>query len=282
MSHDTALATSLLVPTLESSNLSGVKETGRTKIYRADVFEFFSTLENESVDLIVTDPAYSGMNQHLQLGRGRIVGKYSDKSSEGKWFEEFHDTLENYGNFLSECHRVLKKDRHIYIMFDSYSLLSLAPLVREYFDVKNLITWDKVNIGMGHYFRRRHEFIVFASKGKRALNSRNIPDVWRIKRVMPLKYPTQKPVEVFDAMLRASAEPDFLVCDPFLGGGASAIAAQKFGCRYIGCDISQKAVEIAKNRVACFEDTGLDCLQEKSNLVENENYVWLTGDDKHN
>lgn len=120
------------------------------KIYRADVLEFLSTLEDESVDLITTDPAYSGMNQHLQLGSGRIIGKYSDKANSGKWFEEFHDTIENYGNFLSECLRVLKNNRHIYIMFDSYSLLTLAPLVREYFDVKNLITWDKVNIGMGH------------------------------------------------------------------------------------------------------------------------------------
>ncbi len=118
------------------------------KVYRADVIEFLSTLENESVDLITTDPAYLGMNQHLQLGSGRIIGKYSDKANSGEWFEEFHDTLENYANFLSECFRVLKNNRHIYIMFDSYSLLTLAPLVREYFDVKNLITWDKVNIEM--------------------------------------------------------------------------------------------------------------------------------------
>lgn len=247
------------------------------KIYRADVFEFLSTLEDESVDLIVTDPAYSGMNQHLQLGSGRIIGKYTDKASSGKWFEEFHDTLENYGNFLEECFRVLRNNRHIYIMFDSYSLLSLGPLVRQYFDVKNLITWDKVNIGMGHYFRRRHEFVVFASKGKRPLNHRNIPDVWRIKRLMPIRYPTQKPVEIFTAMLAASAEPGFMVCDPFLGGGSSAIAALRHGCDFIGCDLSQRAIDLAKERVKVFQERGVDVLQNKSLLVENESYGWLNG-----
>ena len=59
---------------------------------------------------------------------------------------------------------VLRDDRHIYLMFDSFSLLTLAPLVREHFAVKNLIVWDKVNLGMGHHFRRRHELVLFAAK----------------------------------------------------------------------------------------------------------------------
>jgi hypothetical protein len=42
-----------------------------------------------------------------------------------------------------------------------------------------VLVWDKVSIGMGHYFRRRHEHIVFASKGRRKLNRKDFPDVWR-------------------------------------------------------------------------------------------------------
>ncbi|MBR7037298.1 hypothetical protein IKI14_05670 [bacterium] len=47
---------------------------------------------------------------------------------------------------MKECRRVLKNNRHIYIMFDSYSLLSLATVVRNIFDVKNIICWDKAHI----------------------------------------------------------------------------------------------------------------------------------------
>lgn len=222
----------------------------RAAIYRQDAVAFLRGLAPNSVDLIVTDPAYSGMNQKLKLGSGKIIGRYKEAGEKGaKWFSEFHDTPENYKAFLTECYRVLRPDSHIYLMFDSFSLLTLAPLVREIFDVKNILCWDKANIGLGHYFRRRHEFIVFASKGKRALNSKGIPDVWKVKRLVKAAYPTQKPTEVFELMLRGSASPGALVCDPFLGSGSSAIAALKCGCRFVGSDISERAMKFSKARI---------------------------------
>jgi site-specific DNA-methyltransferase (adenine-specific) len=227
-----------------------------------DCLRFLRSLGSESVDLVVTDPAYSGMNQHLQLGRGRIVGVYQAAGQAGaRWFTEFRDDPETYRVFLQECHRVLRNDRHIYIMFDSFSLLSLAPLVREVFSVKNVLVWDKVNLGMGHYFRRRHELILFASKGHRKLRSRDRPDVITAKRIHRAPYPTQKPVAVFDAMIGPSAEPGFVVCDPFVGAGASAIAALKAGCGFLGADISARAVEITRWRTTTFRRTGEDPME---------------------
>ena len=241
----------------------------RVAIFQNDAITFLKNLPNNSVDVIVTDPAYSGMNQKLKLGRGKIIGEYKKAGENGaKWFEEFHDTEENYKTFLQECYRVLKNNRHIYIMFDSYSLLSLAPVVRDIFQVKNVICWDKVNIGLGHYFRRRHEFILFASKGKKNLNSKSIPDVWKVKRVSSMKYPTQKPTEIFELMLKGSAEKDFVVCDPFLGSGSSAIASIKAGCMFWGCDIADKAISTSKERVQSFLETNIDPYQKQSLLED--------------
>lgn len=234
-------------------------------IVQQDVLAFLKSLPSGSIDLIITDPAYSGMNQHLLLGKGRIVGKYQDKG-EGKWFEEFHDTPENYSQFLSECKRVLKQDRHLFLMFDSFSMLSLGSMVRDFFNVKNIVTWDKVNIGMGHYFRRQTEFILFASKGKRPVTRRDIPDIWKIKRLHRAQYPTQKPVELFEAMIASSKsqnESDFVVCDPFSGSGSAAIAALKQGASFVGCDISEKAVFISQKRIEEFLKTGVDIGQPK-------------------
>lgn len=239
----------------------------RFRIEQADCISFLQSLPDKSVDIIVTDPAYSGMNQHLQFGHGRIVGHYqADKH--GKWFEEFHDDPDNYRAFLRECHRVLRDDRHVYIMFDSFSLLTLGPIVREVFDVKNLIVWDKVNLGMGHYFRRRHEHIVFASKGRRKLSRKDLPDVWRIKRLHRAPYPTQKPVELFEAMLLGSVESDFVVCDPFVGSGSSAIAAFRQNCTFIGSDVSQRAVGLARERCQRFIEAGIDALQTAGSTPE--------------
>jgi len=251
-------------------------DKGKIKIIHDDAVRFLKKLPAASVDVIVTDPAYSGMNNKLKLGRGRIVGQYADKgAADGKWFAEFADTEENYATFLTECRRVLKKSTgHLYIMFDSFSLLSLAPVVRKYFDVKNLITWDKVNIGMGHYFRRRHEYIVFATNGNnRKIRNRSFPDVWRFKRIHRATYPTQKPVELFQAMIYASAEKDFVICDPFMGSASAAIAAIRNECRFIGCDISPKAIAISSERIATYLKSGLDILQPKS-MVAGEKVFW--------
>lgn len=226
-------------------------DLANVKIFHQDVIAFLKSQPSESIDLIITDPAYSGMNQHLQLGKGRIIGQYKEKGENGKWFEEFHDTPENYEVFLKECFRVLKKDRHLFIMFDSYSLITLGEIVRKVFNVKNIITWDKVNIGMGHYFRRQTEFIMFASKGKRPLTRKDIPDIWKIKRIHGAKYPTQKPVELFEAMIASSKKKDeeFVVCDPFNGSGSAAIASIKQNASFVGCDISLKSITFTKERI---------------------------------
>ena len=270
------------------SNIIGINDFGKkekiipfdknksVKIRQDDCIKFLQSLPGESIDLIVTDPAYSGMNNKLKLGKGRIVGNYSEKGKlDSKWFSEFHDTEENYHVFLAECRRVLRKTGHIYIMFDSFSLLSLGPVVRQHFDVKNVLVWDKVNVGMGHYYRRRHEFIMFATNGNnQKIKSRSFPDIWRIKRIHQAKYPTQKPVEVFEIMINASTNKGSTVCDPFLGSGSAAIAAIKNGCNFIGCDISGKSFDTSISRVENYIESGIDHLQERSAVPEGEVIFW--------
>ena len=254
------------------------KKTGQfASITKMDVIEYLGSLDNNSIDLIVTDPAYSGMNQHLMLGKGRIVGTYKDRENkEGKWFTEFLDTKENYETFLRECFRILKPNSHIFVMFDPYSLISLAPIVREVFEVKNLITWNKVHFGMGHYFRRQSEQILFASKGKRPLTSRSIPDIWNFKRIKPAKYPTQKPVELFRGMIAASIEAgnsDFKVLDPFMGAGSSALAAFQHGVSFCGCDISDEAIEMSIDRLNAYINSEPDPFQ-KNAAIPSDGKVW--------
>lgn len=254
------------------STLKSFKNSeGKTlaNLYQLDVLEFLRRLPDNSADIIVTDPAYSGMNQHLALGKGRIVGEYS-KDKTGKWFEEFHDTPENYKAFLEECHRVLKPNSHIFVMFDSYSMITLGPVFRTVFNLKNVITWDKVSIGMGHYFRRRSEFILFGSKGKKAVTRRDIPDIWRVKRVHNPPYPTQKPVEIFMAMIASSLSrgSSFVACDPFAGSGSSAVAAIRLGGTFVGNDISPRSQEVISGRLNTFINDGIDPIQSKSALVD--------------
>ena len=237
------------------------------RLHHADAIELLESLPDASVDLVVTDPAYNGMNRHLALGHGRIVGKYDARGDGERWFDEFDDSEENYARFLSQVARVLGPDKPAFLMFDAYSMLTLGSIVREHFHVKNVITWDKVAMGMGHHFRRQSEFVLYVTTGRAPLARRDVPDVWRIRRVHKAGYPTQKPIELFEAMIAASigtrASADTTVCDPFLGSGSAAVAALRQGCSFVGGDIAQASLDATQARIDAFHAAALDPLQPK-------------------
>ena len=135
---------------------------------------------------------------------------------------------------------------------------------------------------MGHYFRRRHEYVLFATKGYRKLSRRDIPDVWRFRRIHRAAYPTQKPVEVFAAMLCGSVEPGFVVCDPFMGSGSAAIAALKHGCSFVGADVSEQAIAITRERTEVYRTTGHDPLQRQSAIENEDDAAFLDIPDQDN
>ncbi len=222
----------------------------RLSVYRAECFDFFRSLNDASIDVITTDPPYST----------RCFGFYAWKKETPAWSLSLEREPERFREFLQECRRVLAPDGHLYVMVDSRALLALGPIMRDVFDVKNLIVWDKGRAGLGIHYRRAHELILFATKGKRTVKDRTLTDVWSIPRLHRTAYPTQKPVALFETMLRASADPGTVVCDPFLGSGSAAIAALRSGCAFVGADVSRRACALAARRVRHFIRTGEDPL----------------------
>ena len=59
----------------------------------------------------------------------------------------------------------------------------------------------------------------------------------------------EQSVDGMHAILRKFQPAGQLVCDPFVGGGASAIAAFYEGCRFIGGDIDKTAAETTRGRL---------------------------------
>ena len=62
-------------------------------------------------------------------------------------------------------------------------------------------------------------------------------------------YPTQKPLALLERIISASSNPGDLVFDPFMGSGTTLVAAKRLGRRYAGCDISQDAVNVTRERL---------------------------------
>ena len=63
-------------------------------------------------------------------------------------------------------------------------------------------------------------------------------------------YPTQKPLKLLDRIIRASSNKGDLVLDPFCGCATTCVAAEKLARTWIGIDVSQKAYELVKMRLA--------------------------------
>ena len=62
-------------------------------------------------------------------------------------------------------------------------------------------------------------------------------------------YPTQKPLALLERIISASSNPGDVVLDPFCGCATACVAAEKLGRKWVGIDISEKAVELVNMRL---------------------------------
>ena len=60
---------------------------------------------------------------------------------------------------------------------------------------------------------------------------------------------TQKPVALYERIIRASSNPGDMVFDPFCGSGTTLVAAQRLGREWIGCDLNPDAKAIIEGRL---------------------------------
>lgn len=62
-------------------------------------------------------------------------------------------------------------------------------------------------------------------------------------------HPTQKPVALFEYLIKTYTQPGDVVLDPVIGSGTTAVAARKLGRNFYGCDSSEEYVAIATKRL---------------------------------
>ena len=65
-------------------------------------------------------------------------------------------------------------------------------------------------------------------------------------------YPTQKPKEMIEVIIKASSNEGDVVADYYLGSGTTCEVALELGRKFIGCDINPRAIEITKERIKRF------------------------------
>lgn len=111
-------------------------------------------------------------------------------------------------------------------------------------DKQNLIYWPEKAGGMPTYKR-------YLTKDKKIPIQDIITDINPISPTSQerLGYPTQKPLELLERIIRASSNPGDIILDPFCGCGTAIHAAEKLGRKWIGIDITHLAVGLIKRRI---------------------------------
>ena len=219
--------------------------TPRYDLSNLDAIEWLRTLPSESIDLLITDPAYESLEKHRAVGTTTRL-KHS-KSSSNDWFEIFPNI--RFGELFREVFRVLNRNTHFYLFCDAETMFVAKPAAEDAgFRFWKPLVWDKRTIGMGYHYRARYEFILFFEKGKRRLNNLGISDVISVPRIRG-GYPAEKPVEVSQVLIEQSTDPEEVVADPFMGSGSVGVAAARVNRRFRGTDRSARAVELTAQRL---------------------------------
>ena len=77
-------------------------------------------------------------------------------------------------------------------------------------------------------------------------------DVLKIKSqpTSDILHPTQKPVALFEYLIKTYTKPGYVVLDNCIGSGTTAIACINLGRYYIGIELESKYVDVSNDRIA--------------------------------
>ena len=113
--------------------------------------------------------------------------------------------------------------------------------------VRNMIVWDKVQMGMGMPFRNQHELCLFGSKLAGKIGDGKTPNVLQHKRDREAEHATPKPIGLINDMLK---QVDGLtIADPFLGGGSTMVAAHQLNRKCYGMELDPKYCQVIIDRM---------------------------------
>lgn len=246
-------------------------------IKKQDCIEGMKQLENESINLILTDPPY-GID-------------YQNNYTLKKHNKIKNDDIIDYYSFGKECYRLLKNNSHAYFFtrFDVYPE-HYRQLTEIGFNIKNVLVVEKGHIGgvgdLKGSYANNSEWIIFCQKGRREFNKtqlmKNTKPIgkkcarqgnpiqeyktrfnscwfgeeypkstynssWQKKN--NIYHPTIKNVEFLEWLIQISSDENDVVLDPFMGSASTAIACINTMRNYTGFEIDDNYFEMANNRI---------------------------------
>ena len=183
--------------------------------------------------------------------RNEVVWCYDRWEASSNRFQKMHDIIFFYSkNETLTFNRLTEIDAKRQRTLDrGYTTNLLGDGTRQLIIYEG--SEDKPNI---QKLRQKDKFDRVIIRPKEQLG-RPLKDHWNIDFIHPRSkertgYPTQKPLELLERVIKASSNEGDMVLDPFCGCATTCVAAEKIGRQWIGIDISEKAAELVKDRIS--------------------------------
>lgn len=236
-------------------------------IRNGDCTELMKTLNEESVDLIVSDPPYG-------------VG-YKNKI-----YDDSADTIEaKIPGWYKEWYRVLKKGSYLYLFVGVKNLdIWITEGKKAGFEFKNIIAARNFNNGHAapkNNFGSQFQPILVFSKGKKSRKLNEVDFIptsagWfkdkRNKNPRPFTYsypnwiktewgyatakragksihPNEKNIDLIKFLVETSSNEGDVVLDSFMGCGSTGVACVKTNRNFIGFELTTKYYQMAQTRL---------------------------------
>ena len=266
-----------------------------------DALEILPTLPDDSIDLILTDPPFN-ISREVVIHRRQNPQKYKFVGKDisldfGEWdkqWESDEEYIEWCYKWLRECFRILRKGGHFVSFIDKFKVSYFVDFARRNGMIpRQCLFWLKNNpvprarrnnfmeaLEQCVWFTKETTSREFATFNYQLGQSPNYfvhcivghttkSDGERV-------HTTQKPIAFCEWLISYLSNEGDVVLDPFMGSGATCIAALKLDRKYIGIEIDKKYFEQAKERIRKIEiqpklpmDVGVS-IQPRQFEFENE------------
>jgi len=227
------------------------------RVHRVDAIEGLKNVPDDSVDLLLTDPPYAiASKDRTTIRRGKPM---STLRAWGGWdvFHPFdYDLL--ILQLITQAYRVLKPGGALYLFTsrENNGYFVRRALGRGFVYRNHLVmikTSPLPSLSRSNW-RSAFEICMYLTKGKprvfNFLSQKELVNAFSYPiRHRSTDHPTEKPLALFERIVRVSSNEGDLVVDPFMGSGTTAVAAKRHGRRFLGFELNPEYVAMATNRL---------------------------------
>lgn len=210
------------------------------EINHIDCMLYMKTLQQKSVDLVLTDIPYDVVN--------RSSGGLRNLDKEKADISTF-----NLTDFIYKICKLTKKS--IYVFCSTEQCSEIRKIMIDCDLSTRHCIWEKTNpspMNGEKMWLSSIENCIYGRRPNAIFTEHCKSSVWKYPHENNTVHPTQKPLNLFKYLIKTSTDVNDLVFDPCLGSGTTAIACKETQRRFIGCEQDLSYFKKAVKRINPF------------------------------